>query len=344
MRIAVVGAGVSGSYLGHMLQKREHDVEIFESSRKETQWAVCAWGASRNMLAKFSNHAGLNFDNYIFHVGKTLKMDLPNQVREYLDLRGLVTYNKQEWEHDLLKDLKITYGFKCTPQNFQFIEYDYVIDCTGLHRTLLPRSNEDFIIPAYEYLVENVHGMDEFYVIGYKGARGYFWYFPLDNNRGYVGAGDIDKRYAGVEEFFADHPETRVLKKIGRPIRLAPPKRMQPFSAGNVIGVGESIGCVFPMLGEGIIPSLICCDIFLEVLDGTKHGGFDFEKYRQKVLKRFDYYDHVYRIVRLKMKNKLNMVRHLPLMMSMYRNMKKEESRFGFEISLDKMTRLVKAL
>ena len=72
MRIAVVGAGVSGSYLGHMLHKRGDDVEIFESSRKENQWAVCAWGASRNMLAKFSNRAGLDFDNYIFHVGKTL--------------------------------------------------------------------------------------------------------------------------------------------------------------------------------------------------------------------------------------------------------------------------------
>ena len=344
MRIAVVGAGVSGSYLGHMIHKRGHDVEIFEASSKEKQWAVCAWGASRNMLATFSKHAGLNFDNYIFHVGKTLKMDLPNHVTEYLNLRGLVTYDKQKWEHDLLRDLNITYGFKCTKENFQFNVYDYVIDCTGMHRTLLPRSNQDFIIPAYEYLVENVQGIDEFYVIGYKGARGYFWYFPLDNNRGYVGAGDIDKKYAGVEEFLTKHPEARIVKKIGRPIRLAPPRRMEPFYVGNVIGVGESIGCVFPMLGEGIIPSLICCDIFLKVLDVTKRNMFDFEQYRKKVLKKFDYYDDVYRIVRLKMKNKLNMIRHVRLMMSMYRNMKKEESRFGFEINLDKMTRIVKAL
>jgi flavin-dependent dehydrogenase len=117
---------------------------------------------------------------------------------------------------------------------------------------------------------------------------------------------------------------------------------MEPFYIGNVIGVGESIGCVFPMLGEGIIPSLICCDIFLQVLDAG--NMFDFEQYRKNVLKRFDYYDDVYRIVRLKMQNKLNMVKHLRLMMSMYRNMKKEESRFGFEVNLDKMTRIVKAL
>jgi flavin-dependent dehydrogenase len=218
-----------------------------------------------------------------------------------------------------------------------------VIDCTGLHRTLLPKSKDDFIIPAYEYLVENINGINEFYVIGYKGARGYFWYFPLDNGKGYVGAGDIDKKYYGIKEFFMQHLEARVIKKIGRPIRLAPPKRMEPFNSGNVIGVGESIGCVFPMLGEGIIPSLLCCNIFLEVFD--KNGNtFDFKEYRKKVLGKFRYYDDVYKIVRLKMDGKLSTVKHFNLLMNMYRNMKKEENRFGFEVSLEKMTRLVNAL
>jgi hypothetical protein len=62
------------------------------------------------------------------------------------------------------------------------------------------------------------------------------------------------------------------------------------------------------------------------------------------VLDRFDYYDDVYRIVRLKMDGKLSTIRHVNLMMSMYRNMKKEEKRFGFEVSLEKMIRLVNAL
>lgn len=61
-------------------------------------------------------------------------------------------------------------------------------------------------------------------------------------------------------------------------------------------------------------------------------------------MKKFCYYDDVYRIVRLKMQNKLSTIRHIKLLMSMYRNMKKEEMRFGFEINLDKMRRLIKAL
>jgi flavin-dependent dehydrogenase len=344
MHIAIAGAGVAGSYLGKMLTERGHDVELYEASKNEQHWPVCAWGASRHMLEKFSIQAGLNFKDYILHVGKILRMELPGNKEEYLDLKGLVTYDKHRWEGDLLKDLKLTYGFRCTKQTFPTDKYDYVIDCTGLHRSLLPYSKEDFLIPAYEYLVENVHDIDEFYVIGYKGARGYFWYFPLEKGRGYMGAGDIDRKYYGVGEFFKIHPDTRIVKKIGRPIRLAPPKRMEPFFDSNIIGVGESIGCVFPMLGEGIIPSLICCDIFLHVFDNSKNGRFDLKLYRKHVLNRFDYYDDVYRIVRLKMDGKLSTVRHLNLLMSMYRHMKREERRFGFEVSLEKMTRLVNAL
>jgi flavin-dependent dehydrogenase len=348
MNIAIAGAGVAGSYLGHLLQKHGHNVEIFESSNRENHWPVCAWGASRNILAMFSEHAGLNFDDYIFHVGKILRMELPNDKKEYLDLKGLVTYNKQKWEQDLLEGIKITYGFKCSRETFPFHHYDYVLDCTGLHRTLLPKSKEDFLIPAYEYLVENIQDQeeDDFYVIGYKGARGYFWYFPLDHKKGYIGAGDIDRKYYGIAEFFRQQPKAKIVKKIGRPIRLAPPKRMEPFYQDNVIGVGESIGCVFPMLGEGIIPSLLCCDIFLEVFDKSddNNNKFDFKQYRKKVLHRFEYYDNVYRIVRLKMDGKLSTIKHVNLLMSMYRNMKKEEQRFGFEISFDKMTRLLNAL
>ncbi|MGI0024858.1 MAG: hypothetical protein ACREA4_06905, partial [Nitrososphaera sp.] len=101
-----------GSYLGAMLARRGHDVEIFESSRKDHHWPVCAWGASRHMLEKFSKRAGLDFNDYIFHVGKTLRMELPSNVVEYLELRGLVTYNKHKWESDLMKNVKVHYGTK----------------------------------------------------------------------------------------------------------------------------------------------------------------------------------------------------------------------------------------
>ena len=121
------GAGVAGSYLGNMLQQRGHDVEIFEASKKEHHWPVCAWGASKHMLEKFSDQAGLDFADYIFHVGHRLRMELPNNHEEYLDLNGLVTYDKHKWENDLLRNLKVTYGVKVSREAFRFDKYDYVI-------------------------------------------------------------------------------------------------------------------------------------------------------------------------------------------------------------------------
>jgi hypothetical protein len=44
------------------------------------------------------------------------------------------------------------------------------------------------------------------------------------------------------------------------------------------------------------------------------------------------------------MESSLNMIRHFKLMMNMYQNMKREEDRFGFEVSLVKMNRFVNAL
>lgn len=342
MKFAIIGAGVAGSYLGKMLQSHGHKVTVYESSQPEKHWPVCAWGASKYMLEHFSNQAGLDFNKYIFHKGKKLKMDLPNNKEEFLDLDGLVTYNKKQWEQDLLKDIDIRYSNHCKKETFPLYDYDYVLDCTGFHRRFLPKSKTDFVIPAYEYMVENINDMDEFYVIGYKGARGYFWYFPLNNGIGFMGAGDIDKKYFGIKEFFESHPQAKIIKKIGRPIRLAPPKLMEPFSHGNIIGVGESIGTVFPMLGEGIIPSLICCELFLKNIDDNHK--VDIEQYRQAVLEKFDYYYDVYKIIRLKMDKKLNTIKHFNLLLKMYKNMKKEEKRFGFEINFEKMRRLVNAL
>ena len=308
MNIAIAGAGVAGSYLGRLLQQQGHEIEIFESSKKENHWAICAWGAPRHLLSKFSQRAGLNFDDYILYNGGKLRNEYPDGSIEHLNITNLITYDKQKWEYDLLDGIKIRYGIKCSTETFPLDRYDYVIDCTGVHRALLPKPREDFLVPSYEYLVNNVQGMDEFKIINYNNGKGYFWYFPLGEKKGYVGAGDVDKKYFGVKEFFIQHPEAKIVNKIGRPIRLCPPTRMEPFYSQNIIGVGESIGCVFPITGEGIAPSLLCCDIFLDILHKSDRNGnkFDFQLYRKNVLDTFGYYDGLYRIVRLMMNGKLN--------------------------------------
>lgn len=342
MKFAIVGAGVAGSFLASMLKQKDHEVEVFELYKKEQHFPVCAWGASRHMLSHFSKMAGLNFGDYIFHVGNRIDIRLPNGKNEFLNCLGLVTYDKKRWEDDLLDGVKINYGIRCTQDNFPFQKYDYVLDCTGFHRSLLPKPEEqELIIPAWEYLVDHVHDADEFYIIGYKQAMGYFWFFPLDNARAYVGAGDMKKVYHGVQEFFKEQPQAKVLTKIGRPIRITPPTRMEPLTNGNVIGAGESVGCVFPLLGEGIIPSLICSEILLDLFENNEYSA---KEYKKRLFKRMGYYDDVYQVIKLKMQGKLSTIRHFKLLYSLYKHMKKEEKRFGFEVSMEKLVNVLNAL
>ena len=126
--------------------------------------------------------------------------------------------------------------------------------------------------------------IDDFYVKPFPRDSGYLWYFPLEKGHGYVGAGDFDKKQVEyVDGYNKAHPG-EVEKRIGRPIRFLSPGYCEPFYEGNVVGVGEAIGTVFPMLGEGIIPSIQCCDILMETMP-------DFKKYRAKVLKHYQIFD-----------------------------------------------------
>jgi flavin-dependent dehydrogenase len=350
MDIAIIGAGVTGSYLASRLSNK-YNVKVFEQYPKDKHFPVCAWGTSRYMLSNFCSNVGLNFDEYILHGGKHLDIYIKDtDMHIQLKLDGLVTYDKRRWEQDMLKDVDVEYGKRCTIDNFPLHKYDCVLDCTGFHRSMLPKPREDLVIPAWEYMVEYDSYSkemptvsDDFYTIGYKGAKGYFWFFPLGSNRAFVGAGDLDKKYYGVEEFMKN-TNAKVIMKIGRPIRLAPPTRAEPIAVSvgrtGIIGVGESVGTVFPLLGEGIIPSLLSADIFYECMMNGKDVYYE---YTEMIKKQFKYYDAVYQILKAKMEGRFSF-KDYKLLFSVYRNMKREEKRFGFEVSWNKMLTLINSL
>jgi flavin-dependent dehydrogenase len=102
------------------------------------------------------------------------------------------------------------------------------------------------------------------------------------------------------------------------------------------VGCGESIGTVFPLLGEGIIPSLQCAELLCENLE-------DLPAYRRAVLEKFEYFNSVYDIIKLKFAGKFSMVKHLPLMLRTYREMKKMEDRFGLEVRIRDFKDIVSA-
>lgn len=336
MKIAVVGIGVAGGYLLSRL-KKEHEVVGFERMTEENHDSICAWGTSKNKMIELCEKSDIDFEDYIIHDGKTLHIDMNNGQRFDIKLRGLVTYDKIGLIRDMVKGVKVHYGTAPKLEDLER-EYDLILDCTGFHRSYLPKIKKDFYLPTYQYKIqyEDKVPLDDFYVRPFTGMTGYFWYFPLSKNMAHIGAGDYRKNHVIETDNFFKKYGGKVTKTVGRPIRLATPDICEPFYNGKVIGVGESIGTVYPLLGEGIIPSMVCADLLIKNLNNR-------EKYRREVLDYFAIYGKVLRFIRHKMKGEFSVIKSFTDLLSIFRYMKKNEDRFGMEIHMRDLMKVAKA-
>ena len=197
---------------------------------------------------------------------------------------------------------------------------------------------QDFFLPTYEYKVEYENGVpyDDFYIEPFPGMSGYFWYFPLGENFAHIGAGDYNKNHVKATDDFLKKHGGKIVATKGRPIRLATPDRCKPYYSGKVVGVGESIGTVYALLGEGIIPSMQCVDIFLENMH-------DFKAYEKAIEKHYKVYAKVFNFVRAKIHHNFSFLKALPDFLSIFRYMKKNEDRFGMHIKIADLMKVAKA-
>ncbi len=227
MRIAVVGAGVAGSYLLNRLEG--HDVECFEQRPQDKWYTVCAWGTSRPFITSLVKKVGLNFDDYVLHTGDKMIVDYGTGSFA-APLKGLVTYDKHRLCEDMLKGHKVHWGTQVKTLDGRFDDFDLVVDATGMPRSLLPKIKGDILVPCLEYqLKSDKFPWEDFYIKPYRGMRGYFWFFPLGDGMAHVGAGEINGAYKGELEAFVKKYDCQVIRKIGRPVRIVPPAYSGPF-------------------------------------------------------------------------------------------------------------------
>ncbi|MDG7007492.1 MAG: NAD(P)/FAD-dependent oxidoreductase [Nitrososphaerota archaeon] len=336
MRLAVVGTGVAGAYLLNRLPPNV-EAEAFEAKTEKNWYTVCAWGTSEPFITDLVKQAGFNFGDYVLHRGKKMTVDLGDEELS-IPLVGLVTYDKHRLTEDMLKGKKVHWGAQIKGANGNLSGFDTVVDATGLHRSLLPKVEDDLLIPSLEYQVKSKDlPYDDFVIRPYPGITGYWWYFPLGDGMAHVGAGDLRGRYRYELDEFVKKYRCEVVKKIGRPVRVTPPKFMEPFYDGKVVGVGESIGTVYPMLGEGIIPSMQCVNLFVD------HFG-DREGYRKAVLDQYAIYAKVYDFIKAKVEDRFNLARMLPTLLSVYWYMRSNTRRYGLRTELSTFYKIVTRL
>jgi len=337
MKIAVVGIGVAGAYLMNRLSDdRDNQVVGFERMRHDQHDAVCAWATCESVMAGLAKNCGLGFENYVMHKGRHMQVDFGQDAGVDIKLRGMVSYDKLRLIQDMVRGTDIKFGRAPRKEELE-PDFDIIVDATGFHRNYLPRIENEMWIPCVQYKVKYEPGkepFDDFYLRSFPSMSGYFWYFPLENGYAHIGAGDFLKSHNRfVDEFLNTH-KCEIIKKVGRPVRLTPPANCEPFTDGKKsVGVGESIGTVYPLLGEGIIPATWCAELFV-------NNMHDLQAYRRAVIQRFKIYSLVFKFIQLKISGRFSLAKHAVDMLRIYRHMKSEQDRYGMQIRMADMLKV----
>jgi len=253
MKIAIAGAGISGAYMYRLLKACSYDVTIFDIKHK-TNCGInpCAWGTTKG-FEDLVGRAGLNPYDYILRSFDHVWFD-EIKIKAYM-----LTIDKPKLIKDLLGDALIN-----DAKLLKTTEYDMVIDATGVARAFLPKIPKDLISPCYQYRMVS----DEPPEMRIKVSKiGYAWIFPLSDKEFHVGAGslvydpfEILRSLKLVYPGFTNNMKCLCYSRV----RLTAPMGSRPFVHENVWGIGEAIGCVAPILAEGIIPSMKSALLLLE--------------------------------------------------------------------------------
>ncbi len=275
--VAIAGNGMVGSYLHRLLELHGIEADLYGQSRIPTTCGInpCAWGAS----SPFREHVravGLDPEQYVLKDFGIINF-------ERVDMRAsLLTFDKPRLIRDLQEGTEIAHG--SIPSG----RYERVIDATGARRAYLPVIKDDLMVPCVQYRVRTDQADSSKISILY-GNLGYSWVFPLSDTEFHIGAGSLmaDPKETLRESGFL-RPEWKRECGCSGKVRSTSPLGSQPFVHASstlgcdVWGVGESIGAVAPIAGEGVVPGMASARLIVA-------NWNDSRKYTSRTLKAFSW-------------------------------------------------------
>ncbi|HME42525.1 MAG TPA: NAD(P)-binding protein [Syntrophorhabdales bacterium] len=323
MKIAIVGAGMTGAYLYKLLVAKGYSVDIFDRNPgTRCGLTPCAWGTSRG-FAELVKASGLDPSRYV------LKRPDHVIIDELKIGADVMTIDKQMLIRDLLQDVDVNHSRPDARH------YDRVIDATGVSRAFLPLIKDDFILPCVQFRVRSDGPLENRIRLG---RIGYAWCFPLSGDEYHIGCGSpiSDPRtiLKALGWMGNDASRRKIVCACAGTIRLAGPQCSLPFVADGadheIWGVGEAIGCVAPLAGDGIIPGMRSAQILMEHWD-------DASGYTRAILREFRWMQGERRVI-----DKLR--RNEAFGLSDAWVLKKNSRRMAMEVGLKEAAMLLKHL
>jgi flavin-dependent dehydrogenase len=269
MKVAIAGGGMSGAYLFRRLKDQGMDVDLYDVRKTNACGSrPCAWGFAPSDETRRLISIATDPAQYEMHHSYQITVDGVGIKADMLIL------NKPALIRGLVGGAPVREGA------VDLNAYDRVIDATGVSRAYLPQIKGDLIADTVQYRVRSEEPLGLWFNTS---SIGYEWCFPLGNDEYHMGFGNLRsevKTYrppAGTE----GSPPLKFSCKCHSTVRLTTPFYSQPFTSnGKVVGIGESIGAVAPIVADGNLYAMQTAEMLLENWD-------DLEGYSEKVLTRY---------------------------------------------------------
>jgi flavin-dependent dehydrogenase len=270
MRVAIGGAGISGGYAYRCLAEKGIEADLFDKVKNvRCKLRPCAWGFApsseyERLVSKFlepGEYVLEHFDSIVVN-GVTVRSDM-------------VTVDKPRLVRDLIGEGKVT------REPLPAASYDRVIDATGIERAFLPPVvGPEFLVDCYQRRVRSERRMP----LSFTSSKfGYEWCFPVGGDEYHLGYGSLEEQVNGFSRLPKDGDGISTICACASKIRLTSPHYSTPLiSEGKFVGIGESVGAVGPLAGDGNIYAMQCGEMLLESWD-------DLEGYQAKVLDAYDW-------------------------------------------------------
>ena len=281
-KIAIIGAGICGLYLGWKLSEKGHLVSIFEKKR-EIGDKVCSGLFSERILGFIPQSRSLiqnTINSVILHFpGKTITIKFSKKfyVMSHTDLNKLMENLAQKAGVKINLNHNISALSRKANSSSPFIngeEFDKVIGCDGANSFVRKELN----LPELQYRLGILGFLEEKsnlnFVEAWPCQKGFLWKIPRGAKIEYGIIADSLKAKIIFDKFLKKNN----IQLAGIRSRIIPQGFAVPFSSSITL-CGDAAGLTKPWSGGGVVWGLTAAEILLKTFP-------DFLNYHRR-MKRF---------------------------------------------------------
>lgn len=272
MDIGIVGAGPAGLSLAYFLKGSKNTVTVYETLSAPGK-KPCAWG----LLSGFEEYIPFFKDDVFSKIkGFRIFMDnkLVHDIRDSKTLGYLI--DKPSFLQHIAEKVDVKFNTQIVRKGNEFfnkgekIQHDRFIVASGHY--VLPKENT---IPAIQYVTDLKVDPEVVDFYFYSDMLGYAWVFP-DPKGAKIGIGG-DKSVDELRERLKPLVSGQILDFHGARVSDAGIDQGR-MESGNY--VGEAMGVVYPLTGEGIRPSILSAKVMADTIIAGQNYGEVFKKSR----------------------------------------------------------------